>query len=152
MVQTAPQAIAAREDGTAMVDNALFEDPAGPIEQFSWGKFVICGKAHFKGYEGRVGAGKDIRLVGQEVTPWKERKGHRLKRSMITGVYDRDLDVLVIGNGVDGLVEVPHKVRRDIAAHGIPKLIVTPTPDACQRYNQLHREGKRVGLLAHGTC
>lgn len=135
-----------------MGEAALFEDAAGPIERFSWGRFVVGGEAHSKGPEGRVGAGKDIRLIGATVTPWKERKGHRLKRSMITGVYDQGLDVLVIGSGVHGLVEVPEKVRKAVADHGIAELIVEPTVEACGAYNRLHRQGKRVGLLAHGTC
>jgi len=29
---------------------------------------------------------------------------------------------------------------------------VLKTPDACRAYNPLVREGKRVVLLAHGTC
>jgi len=135
-----------------MSEVALFEDPAGPIERFSWGRFVVCGETHFKGSEGRVGAGKDIRLVGGTVTPWKERKGHRLKRSMITGVYDQGLEALIVGSGVHGLLETPEKVRKDVSGHGIAELIVVPTPDACGAYNRLHRLGKRVGLLAHGTC
>jgi len=133
-------------------DTELFQDKAGPIERFSWGMFVIRGETHGEGAEGRMGAGKDIRLIGKKATPWKERKGHRLKKSMITGVYDEDVDILVIGVGVSGCVEVPDKVRRDVADHGIAELAIERTPEACRTYNRLCRKGKRVALLAHGTC
>ena len=133
-------------------DAALFRDKAGPIERFSWGIFVIRGEKHGEGGEGRIGAGKDIRLIGEEVTRWKDRKGHRLKKSMITGVYDKDIETLVIGTGVAGAVEVPGKVQRAVADHGIGELVIEPTPKACGIYNRLHRKGKRVALLAHGTC
>jgi len=36
--------------------------------------------------------------------------------------------------------------------HGIKEVIVEATPDACKRYNKLYGKGKRVALLAHGTC
>jgi len=129
-----------------------FENAAGPIERCAWGLFVIGGVTH--SYEGgeRVGAGTDIRVIGQEVTRWKERKGHRLKKSMITGVYEQEIEVLVIGNGVSGAVEVPDKVQRAIEEHGIGKVVVARTPEACRLYNRLYRKGKRVALLAHGTC
>jgi len=56
----------------------MYSDLKGPIESFSWGKFVILGKEHSKSHDGKVGAGKDIRLIGQEVSKWKERQGHEL--------------------------------------------------------------------------
>ena len=126
----------------------MFDDPRGPIEHFSWGTFVIGGEEHSE----TTGVGKDIRLVGEEVSAWRERKGHGLKRSMITGVYGREVDVLVIGIGVYGAIKCPDKVREAVREQGISELVVEPTPEACARYNALFREGRRVALLAHGTC
>ena len=129
-----------------------FEDAAGPIERCAWGLFVIGGETHSYEDGERVGAGTDIRVIGEEVTRWKKRKGHRLKKSMITGVYDQGIEVLVIGNGVSGAVEVPDKVQRDIEKHGIREVVIERTPQACRIYNKLYRKGKRAALLAHGTC
>jgi len=130
----------------------MFDDPQGPIEHFSWARFVIRGAEHAYTETGEVGAGKDIRIVGDTVSAWKERKGHKLEPGMITGVYDQNIEVLVIGNGVRGLVEVTKKTRQAIAEHGIARLIVDKTPEACRTYNELYRQGMRVALLAHGTC
>lgn len=130
----------------------LFRDDAGPIEEMTWGRYVIRGEEHAGSGGERIGAGKDIRVIGTEVTRWKDREGHRLKKSMITGVYDKELDALVLGVGVEGLVEVPDTVKQDVADHGIREIVIERTPAACRAYNQLHRAGKRVALLAHGTC
>jgi len=130
----------------------MFDDHKGPIEHFSWGKFIICGEEHSKTEKGKIGAGKDIRLIGKEVTKWKEREGHKLKPKMITGVYDKGIEILIIGNGVEGLVECPGDVKDSIKKNGIKKIIIAPTPEACKIYNKLFHEGKQVALLAHGTC
>ncbi|HOF61356.1 MAG TPA: Mth938-like domain-containing protein [Candidatus Latescibacteria bacterium] len=126
----------------------MFQDSRGPIEVFDWGEFTIAGKEHRKG----KGAGKDVRVIGTEVSEWEERKGHLLTPDMITGVYKHGIEVLIIGNGVHGLLECPAKVREKIVAKGISEVRVLPTPDACREYNRLFHEGRKVALLAHGTC
>lgn len=118
------------------------------IERFTFGEFIIAGKKH----SSEKGVGKDIRLVGREVSAWKERKGHRLTPEMITGVYGQGIEVLVIGNGESGALEVPAEVIAAIQANGIPEVIVEKTGKACQVYNRLYRKGKKAALLAHGTC
>ncbi len=125
----------------------MFDDPEGPIEHFSWATFVINGEEHSPSN----GVGKDIRLIGEDVTAWSERNGHRLKRAMITGVYDQGVDVLVLGLGVHGRLKCPQKIKKAIEQHGL-ELITASTPDACETYNRLYHEGQRVALLAHGTC
>lgn len=136
--------------------DTLFEDPEGPIEHFSWGRFVVCGQEHSKN-GGKVGAGKDIRVVGTEVSAWKERKSqerrdHVLEPAMIAGVYGLGIEVLIIGTGATGALEFPEAVKKAIARNGIPKLRVERTQEACRRYNRLFHRGRRVALLAHGTC
>jgi hypothetical protein len=126
-----------------------FTDPDGPIEEFSWGRFIILGKVHSDQGEG---VGKDIRLIDNSVTEWKERKGHYLEPTMVTGVLEHSLTTLIIGIGVDSALDVPAETRKHIQDKGISRLILLPTPEACGMYNRLIRSGNRVGLLAHGTC
>jgi hypothetical protein len=126
-----------------------FTDADGPIEEFTWGRFIILGKTHSDQGEG---VGKDIRLIDNMVTEWKERKGHHLDPEMVTGVFEKDLKTLIIGIGVDSALEVPAETRQYIQDKGISRLILLPTPEACGMYNRLVRSGNRVGLLAHGTC
>lgn len=130
----------------------MFNDPKGPIEHFSWGKFIIAGKEHSKTDKGKTGKGKDIRLIGKVVSKWKEREGHLLDKKMITGVFENDIDMLIIGCGVEGMVQCPDSVIQYIKDQGIKEVILKKTHEACKVYNQLYHEHKNVALLAHGTC
>ena len=76
----------------------MFEDQKGPIQRFEWGQYTIGGAVHGKG---GYGVGKDIRLIGTEVSGWAERNGHKLTAEMITGVYGQGIEVLFIGCGVE---------------------------------------------------
>ena len=127
----------------------MFTDPEGPIASFEWGRFQINGKIHSADGEG---VGKDIFMLGEEVRPWKARKGHKLKPSMVDCVIGEDIAVLVIGNGVNGALKVSKKTKEKIRAAGIKTLLIENTPTACRTYNQLVRKGERAALLAHGTC
>ncbi len=130
----------------------MFDDPAGPIEHFEWGMYVVNGVSHGKSGDTVIGAGKDIRIVGGNVTAWRERRGHRLSPDMITGVFGVGVETLIIGTGADGLIEYSEEVAASIRLRGISCIIGAPTPESCRIYNEMHRSGKRVALLAHGTC
>jgi hypothetical protein len=130
----------------------MFYDDNGPIQEFSWGKFVISGQEHSKSGEMKKGFGKDIRLIGTEVSKWKERKGHLLTDEMITGVFERNIETLIIGIGASGALHCPPSVQEYIKSKGIPELVLVRTPDACKVYNEMYRSGQQVALLAHGTC
>jgi len=130
------------------------QDPDGPIQRMEWAMFTIDRQRH--GWddhaECEVGVGKDIRLRRGQVSAWRERKGHRLDLEMITGVWDPPPHTLILGVGVYGRLKVPKRVAKAIKERGVAELIVAPTPQACQTYNQLARQGADVALLAHGTC
>lgn len=130
----------------------MFSDPNGPIEQFSWGKFIICRSEHSETDDVETGAGKDIRLIGTQVTEWSERKGHLLTPAMITGIAGLGIEVLVIGIGVDGALQCPEAMRQSILDSGISEVILARTPEACAKYNALYRQNRQVAFLAHGTC
>lgn len=128
-----------------------FTDPKGPIERASWATFIIAGQEHSDG-EVLVGAGKDLRIIGSAVTPWSDRQGHRLTPAMITGVFDQQLETLILGLGFDRKVDCPDEVVAAIKQHGIPNVVLADTAEACRRFNEGIRAGKRIGMLVHGTC
>jgi len=127
----------------------MFRDESGPIESFEWGRFVINGEVHSEDGEG---VGKDICIIDGEVTPWDARHGHRLNPNMVDCVFGAGIDILVIGIGVYGRIKVRDKTLKKVKAEGVNEVVIEKTPEACQIYNRLFREGKRVALLAHGTC
>ncbi len=126
----------------------MFDDPGGPITHFEWASFTINGQIHSV----EQGVGKDIMFSAEGVSAWKEREGHDLKPKMVARALALKPKVLVIGNGMDGALKVGKKVRKAVEEAGVSELIVLRTPDACHAYNRLYREGKKVVLLAHGTC
>ena len=130
----------------------MFNDPKGPIEHFSWGRFVINGEEHGKTEEGKKGKGKDICLIGDRVKKWKEREGHTLKTNMVSRVFDKNIDTLIIGIGANGQIDCPEEVKKEIRKNNIRELVLLKTPEACKKYNELYHQGKKVALLAHGTC
>ena len=125
----------------------MFKDPQGPITQFDWGKFTINGEVHSPGQ----GVGKDIFLSAEGVSAWHEREKHKLKPEMLMRALKRSPEILLIGTGVEGALEIGKKALEAAKIAGVP-LVAMRTPDACQEYNRLFQLGKKVILLAHGTC
>jgi len=108
---------------------SVFEN--GPIERPFWGNFIIEGTEHYLTSDGEiVGTRKDIRLIGREITPWQERKGHRLSKQMATGVFEKEIDVLIIGSGIKGDLKVADEVIDEIRAAGVKEVIVRKTLEA----------------------
>ncbi len=135
-------------DGGVLMNNSV----RGPIEEVSFGKFVVLGVEHSTEGSQKKGSGKDIRMIGEEVSEWLERRGHVLNPQMITGVYEKDVCILIIGTGHDGALEVSGETIDEIRAHGINEVIVEKTPNACKRYNEYYVKGYKIAMLAHGTC
>ncbi len=130
----------------------MFDNSKGPIEHYSWGKFIILGEEHSENGDSRKGKGKDIRLIGEEVERWKERKGHVLDTRMVENLLGKNIKVLIIGNGAYGALTVPDEVIRYLNENGIEKVIVENTPEASRKYNKIYHTGEKVALIAHGTC
>lgn len=130
----------------------MFDDPRGPIEHYLWGKFIIKGEEHSGSGDDKKGKGKDIMILSGNVRRWKERQGHVLTESMVERVLESGCDVLIIGNGAEGALEVPDPVIDYLTDNGVARVMVLKTPDACKAYNELFRNGMDVALLAHGTC
>jgi len=126
----------------------MFKDPRGPIEGFSWAKFTVNGEVHSR----KKGVGKDIFVMGSKAREWKNMGGHHLNERSLDLLDGKDIDVLIIGSGVYGVVDVNEDVREKAKSLGIRKLIVQRTEKACGTYNDLYHMRKRVALLAHGTC
>ena len=81
---------------------------------------------------------------------WWRKTGHQLCLDDLAEVLPGSPDILVIGTGTSGLMEVPLEFQRNIEARGI-KLIVENTEKACRTYNQLCHSQKTVAAL-HLTC
>jgi hypothetical protein len=125
----------------------------GPIEAVAWGLYRISGKTHGIDSDGNVlGAGKDIILYKDRVIEWNQRRGHCLTKEMLIPVLKLNPDVLIIGNGYEGRLEVPNSLISEIVSERPINIIILKTPEACSLYNKLCGEMKNVVFAGHATC
>ena len=111
------------------------------IDSYHFGQIVINGRKY----------SSDVIIFPDRVQGgWYRSKGHQLSLEDITEVLAESPEVLIVGTGASGLVRVPPEVQPEIEARDI-KLIVEPTSEACNTYNQLSRLQKVVAAL-HLTC
>lgn len=125
----------------------------GPIENVAWGLYTISGKTHGVDSVGSIlGAGKDIILYKGHVREWNERKGHCLTKDMLLPVLKLNPDIIIIGNGFEGRLDVPNSLVAEILKERPINIIVLKTPEACSLFNKLCSEMKNVAFAGHATC
>ncbi|MEJ2314449.1 MAG: MTH938/NDUFAF3 family protein [Nitrospirota bacterium] len=80
---------------------------------------------------------------------WR-REGHYLRPEDLGGVVAAKPDVVVIGTGANGVMQVPEKTVRWLEEKGIA-VKVARTAEAVKLYNRLCRDTRVVAAL-HLTC
>ena len=111
------------------------------IDSYSFGKFIIKGKT----YE------SNVVLIGEIVKPARHLPEHELSLNDLDEITDSKPEIIVIGTGASGVMPVPDEIKDFIEEKGI-KLIIEKTKLACQTYNSLLKEGKKVAAFLHNTC
>ncbi|MDH7486539.1 MAG: MTH938/NDUFAF3 family protein [Anaerolineae bacterium] len=111
------------------------------IESYRFGSIRVDGQTH----------SKDVIILPERVVAgWWRQEGHTLWPDDLKAVFEAAPEVLVVGSGSVGRMEVPAYTRQQIEAAGI-ELIVERTAEACQTYNRL-RQTRRVAAALHLTC
>jgi len=111
------------------------------IDSYEFGRLVVDGKTYTS----------DVIIFPHGVKGgWWRKEGHRLCLEDLKEVLEEKPEVLVVGTGYSGLVEVPREVAEGLQAQGI-KVVVEPTSKAVKTYNELSRSKKVVAAL-HLTC
>jgi hypothetical protein len=111
------------------------------IGSFRFGRIVVDGAAY----------NKDLIILPDKVLPnWWRVEGHTLSLNDLQPVLDAGPEVLVIGKGVFGRLEVPEATSRALEASGL-ELVVLRTDKACQRYNELS-DRRSVSAALHLSC
>ena len=111
------------------------------IDSYDFGHIVIDGKTYTS----------DVIIYPDKVNnSWWRKEGHELCGDDLEEVLDKKPDVIVVGTGKPGLMKVLPETEKLIKSKGI-KLIVQPTQEACQSYNQISSSHKAIALL-HLTC
>ncbi len=112
------------------------------IEHYSFGRIVVDGKAYTS----------DLIIFPNRVKSyWWRKEGHKIHVEDLIDALEAKPDVLIIGTGYLGLVRVPEDVKRHLAERGI-ELMIKPTKEACNAFNELLRSGKKAIAALHLTC
>lgn len=111
------------------------------IESYRFGQLVVDGRSHHQDL---------IILPDRVLGGWWRKEGHALHPEDLEAVFEAKPDLLVVGQGASGLMEVTSETMRALEAAGID-LVAQSTEEACQTYNRF-REQRSVAAALHLTC
>lgn len=111
------------------------------IESYSFGKIVINGKAYTQ----------DIIIYLERIEEgWWRKAGHSVSVDDIGNILKEKPDVLVIGKGSPGMMNVSAPAKKALASSSII-LIEEPTEEAIKSYNEVSKTSRACGAF-HLTC
>lgn len=111
------------------------------INSYSFGEVTVSGKRYTS----------DVIIFEDTIKDdWWRKEGHSLDPDDLNEAIAAVPEVLVVGTGNSGLMDVPPETADFIKSKGI-ELIVQPTAQACQTYNKLSKSKKVIACL-HLTC
>jgi hypothetical protein len=82
---------------------------------------------------------------------WWRREGHRLEVGDLEPVLESHPEVLVIGTGNVGCMQVPEETARHLESLGI-EVHTARTGEAVSIYNKLERQHRSIAAALHLTC
>jgi hypothetical protein len=107
------------------------------IDSYEFGEIVINGRRY----------SSDVIVYPDRVkSDWWRKEGHQLCIDDLGDVLERNPDVIVVGTGDPGLMEILPETEEYIKSRKI-KLIVQTTKQACRTYNQLSFSQRVIALL-----
>jgi len=111
------------------------------IDSYNFGQIVINGRKYTS----------DIIIFPDRVqSDWWRDESHKLTVKDVTGIITESPKILLVGTGASGQMKVMPEVEQEAETHKV-QLIVQPTGEACEIYNQLSPTQKVVAAL-HLTC
>jgi len=111
------------------------------IDSYEFGRMVVDGRAYTS----------DLILYPDRVeASWWRAEGHRLCLQDLDAALSARPDVLLIGTGFFGVMQVPDEVRRAVARKGID-LRVARSGEAVDLFRSLPGDRKVVAAF-HLTC
>lgn len=112
------------------------------VESYEFGRIVIDG----------VSYSSDIIIFPTRVrSGWWRKRGHELNPEDIEEILEERPELLIVGTGYNGRMEVLPETKRILEENGI-KLIEARTQDACRMYNEEAKAGRKVCAALHLTC
>lgn len=111
------------------------------IETYDFGRITIAGREYTR----------DVIICPDRVDDtWWRAEGHRVTVDDLEAALQENPEVLIIGTGMSGLVQMDEGLRAHLEGAGI-RLIAARTAEACEQYNELAGRQRVVAAL-HLTC
>ncbi len=111
------------------------------IDSYDFGEMLIEGKKYTS----------DLIIYPERIEKnWWREEGHKLHTEDIEEVFGEKPEVLVLGTGNSGLLEILPRTRDFLEKEKI-ELIAQKTKEACETYNRISSSRKVVGAF-HLTC
>jgi hypothetical protein len=111
------------------------------IEGYSFGRIVVDGTEHKN----------DLLLLPDgQVKSWWRKQGHLLQWEDLEDALEAKPEVLVVGQGAAGAMELAEGLTQRLAREGIEAL-PSLTTKACEDFNRLSPT-RRVAAALHLTC
>lgn len=111
------------------------------IDDYVFGKITVNGKTY----------STDVLVFPEKIkTGWQRKNGHNLHIGDLAEALAVKPEVLVVGTGYSGILDVSPETKVCIESEGI-ELVVQKTAEACKTFNRLV-ESKIVVAAIHITC
>ena len=111
------------------------------IESYAFGRITIDGKTYTS----------DIIIFPDRVKEnWWRKEGHSLHREDIGAIMEEAPEILIVGTGSSGYLNVSREIKKYIESKGI-KVKIAKSREACKLFNELS-EKRRVVAAFHLTC
>lgn len=111
------------------------------INNYTFGTFIIDGQTF----------NSNVKLINNIAKQCRYFENHIITKDDFTDLIAAKPDIIMIGTGASGVVDVPKDVIELIEKHNI-KLIIKKTKEACEEYNKLIKQKKNVAAIMHNTC
>lgn len=95
---------------------------------------------------------RDLIIFPDNIKPnWWRKESHSLTIEDLDEVINYKPEVLIIGKGASGCMKIPSSTKKALKENRI-ELIDRDTDEACQIFNKLIKNGKKVAGAFHLTC
>jgi len=112
------------------------------IDHYTFGRIGVSGREY----------DADIIIFPNHVQErWWRRQGHRLAQEDLETVIANAPQLLVIGTGYYGRMQVPEETLATLQAEGI-EVRVSKTSEAIAEFNRLQRDCARIVAALYLTC
>ena len=112
------------------------------VEKYRFGKIVVSGKSY----------SSDLIIFKDFIKEkWWRKEGHKLHLDDLEILNEKEIEVLVVGTGSIGKMEVPEDVIKELEQKDIV-VYAYKSAEATEKYNKFAEEGRNTALAIHLTC